>query len=62
MTIRLAAGPASGELHRWTGDRRTDDGPGGDVRVTWTVCGVRFAWGHVPGPRSPLPRCSGCWA
>ena len=36
--------------------------PVDDVRLAFTVCGIRFAWGECPRRRALLRRCSECFA
>lgn len=32
-----------------------------DVRLAWTKCGIRFAWGHLERLAGTLERCRGCF-
>lgn len=32
----------------------------GDPRIGFTVCGLKFVWSHMDGPKPKLPRCTKC--
>lgn len=32
-----------------------------DKRLAWTRCGIKFAWGEVPGVKLKLSKCRICF-
>jgi hypothetical protein len=53
MSVVLDIDPTT--AHRWAGP------VAGDVRIGFTICGVRFVWA-LPGSSGKAKRCRWCWA